>query len=157
MIDVMTAVAGARAGLVLRRGLQFGLDTLFVLVLSVVVLVAFLGFWVLALMLGAHGGWLLYVPVGVWIATLVLGDLYVTIWFPYRRGGTTPAMRWLRMRIVMVDGGEPALKHYFLRWLMMAVDGLLFGLVGAALMAVTPKRQRLGDLVARTTVVRCGD
>ncbi|MFJ8958468.1 hypothetical protein ACIRG5_03710 [Lentzea sp. NPDC102401] len=42
-----------------------------------------------------------------------------------------------------------------MRWLLMAVDGLLMGLVGAVLIAVTPRNQRLGDIVAGTMVVRC--
>lgn len=150
----MTTVGEVPRTVVLWRVLQWALDRLFVFVLSAVVLIAFLGFAVLAFLLGATGIWLIYGPLGVWLATLIAGELYVDIWFPYRRGGTTPAMRWLRLRITGLHGGEPSLKDYFLRWLLMVVDGMFFGLVGAALIAFTPRRQRLGDLVARTVVER---
>jgi uncharacterized RDD family membrane protein YckC len=150
----MTTAGEVPRTVLLWRALQWFLDTLFVVVLSVVVLIAFLGFAVLAFLLGAHGIWLLYTPFVVWIATLVAGDLYVDIWFPYRRGGTTPAMRWLKLRIAGIHGNEPRLRDYCLRWLLRVVDGMFFGLVGAVLIAFTPRRQRLGDLVARTVVVR---
>ena len=63
-------------------------------------------------------------------------------------------MRWLGLRITTLRGGEPSLRAYLVRWLLMAVDGLLLGLVGAVLIAVTPRNQRLGDMVAGTVVVR---
>jgi len=84
----------------------------------------------------------------------VLGVLWIEIWYPYRHGGSTPAMRWLGIRITTLRGGEPSLRAYFVRWLLMVVDGLLMGLVGAVLIAVTPRHQRLGDMVAGTVVVR---
>lgn len=154
MMGTMTIAGEMPRTVVLWRALQWVLDTLFVFVLSVVVLIAFLGFAVLAFLLGVKGIWLIYVPFGVWLAAIVAGVLYVDVWFPYRRGGTTPAMRWLKLRITRLHGGEPSLRDYCLRSLMMAVDGMFFGLVGAALIAFTPRRQRLGDLVARTVVVR---
>lgn len=87
-------------------------------------------------------------------AVALLGVLWIEIWYPYRHGGSTPAMRWLGIRITTLHGGEPTLGAYFVRWLLMAVDGLFLGLVGAVLIAVTPRNQRFGDIVAGTVVVR---
>lgn len=84
----------------------------------------------------------------------LLGVLWIEVWYPHRHGGSTPAMRWLGLRITTLRGGEPSLRAYLVRWLLMAVDGLLLGLVGAVLIAVTPRNQRLGDMVAGTVVVR---
>ncbi|MCR3751848.1 RDD family protein [Lentzea californiensis] len=84
----------------------------------------------------------------------LLGVLWIEVWYPHRHGGSTPAMRWLGLRITTLHGGEPSLRAYLVRWLLMAVDGLLLGLVGAVLIAVTPRNQRLGDMVAGTVVVR---
>ncbi|MFD9700984.1 RDD family protein [Lentzea sp. NPDC059081] len=84
----------------------------------------------------------------------LLGVVWVEIWYPYRHGGSTPAMRWLGIRITTLRGAEPSLRDYFVRWLLMAVDGLFLGVVGAVLIAVTPRNQRLGDMVAGTVVVR---
>ena len=93
-------------------------------------------------------------PMSAAVAVAFLGTLWVEIWYPHRHGGSTPAMRWLGLRIVTLRGGTPSVRDYFVRWLLMAVDGMLLGLVGAVLIAVTPRHQRLGDLVARTVVVR---
>ncbi|MBY8849419.1 MULTISPECIES: RDD family protein [Saccharothrix] len=93
-------------------------------------------------------------PMSAAVAVAFLGTLWVEIWYPHRHGGSTPAMRWLGLRIVTLRGGTPSVRDYFVRWLLMAVDGMLLGLVGAVLIAVTPRHQRLGDVVARTVVVR---
>ncbi|MFJ5991353.1 RDD family protein [Lentzea sp. NPDC092896] len=95
-----------------------------------------------------------YVAVSSIAIVSLLGVLWIEIWYPYRHGGSTPAMRWLGIRITTLRGGEPSLRDYFVRWLLMVVDGLFMGLVGAVLIAVTPRHQRLGDMVAGTVVVR---
>jgi uncharacterized RDD family membrane protein YckC len=63
-------------------------------------------------------------------------------------------MRLLDLRIVTTAGAEPQPAAYVWRWLLNVVDGALFGLVGVLLIIVTPRHQRLGDLVAGTLVVR---
>jgi uncharacterized RDD family membrane protein YckC len=144
----------ARTGVVLRRYVQYAVDLVLVFLLSVLVFALVLGAAILASKAGVHGIWLVYVPFGIWVFTLFAGTLWSEIWWPHKRGGATPAMRWLGLRIVAIDGGTPSLRDYFLRWLMMVVDGMAFGLVGAVLIAATPRHQRLGDMVTRTVVVR---
>ncbi|WP_326566676.1 RDD family protein [Amycolatopsis rhabdoformis] len=90
-----------------------------------------------------------YTTFGVW----VVATLYLEIWWPYRHRGQTPAMRWLRIRVVLPDGGPPPLRAYVIRALLMVVDGFCWGLAGVVIMLVNPRRQRLGDLVAGTLVV----
>jgi uncharacterized RDD family membrane protein YckC len=155
MMCAVTAEVDARTNVVVRRYVQYVLDQVVVFVLALLVLLATLGITVLLAQLGVPAGkWVLYVPFGCWIATLFGSGLYFEIWYPRQMGGVTPAMRWLGLRIVLLRGGAPSLKEYFLRWLMMVVDGLLLGLVGAVLIAVTTRHQRLGDMVAGTIVVR---
>jgi uncharacterized RDD family membrane protein YckC len=144
----------ARTKVVLRRYLQYVLDLLLVLLVALVVFVLCFGIVILAAKTGARGRLLVYVPFVAWIVALFLFTMWTEIWVPHRRGGATPAMRWLGLKIVTVRGTEPALRDYFLRWLLMAVDGMFFGLLGAALIAFTPQHQRLGDIVTRTLVVR---
>lgn len=143
---------------VLRRCAQFALDNLLAAVVSALFAV---GVFALALVLidrgllsreaGPH-----VIPVVAWsyAGALLLSALWVHVWSPLRNGGASPGMRLVGIRVRALDGGEPTLGAYLLRWLVMAVDGQLFGLVGAVLIAVTPKRQRLGDVVARTVVER---
>ena len=74
-------------------------------------------------------------------------------WRPSRHGGRTFAMGWLRLRVILSDGAEVGATLLALRWVMLLVDGLLFGLVGLIAMLATPRGQRLGDVVADTLVV----
>lgn len=138
---------------VLRRYLQWVLDRVLVIVVMLSMLI--LGFALAFLELRL--GWprfVVYVSAFAFLPVSVGADLVIQVWWPHHRGGATPAMRWLGLRIVTVHGEQPQLFDYFLRWLMYVVDGLLFGLVGAVLIAVTSRHQRLGDLIARTVVVR---
>jgi uncharacterized RDD family membrane protein YckC len=137
-----------------RRYLQYVIDQALVCVFGVLVFLASFGFMILAAEIGARGTYLLYIPFVAFALTLFAGHLYFEIWYPRGMGGATPAMRWLGLRIVTLEGGDPSLRDYFLRWLLMVVDGLFLGLLGAVLIAVTPRNQRLGDMVTRTLVVR---
>lgn len=90
----------------------------------------------------------------VFLVGLFLGNLLVDVWVPYRTGGRTPGMRLLGLRIVTEWGGTPTLGAYVLRWLLRAVDSFALGLVGLLTMIFSRRHQRVGDMVARTLVVR---
>jgi uncharacterized RDD family membrane protein YckC len=69
--------------------------------------------------------------------------------------GATPGKRLLGLRVRAADGGPIGWQQALVRNLLRLVDGLpLFYLVGAVLIWSTPARQRLGDRVAGTAVVR---
>lgn len=75
---------------------------------------------------------------------------FETIW-----SGRTPGKRASRVRVVMADGSPVTFTAALVRSLLRIVDFLptLYGL-GAILVFVTSKNQRLGDLAAGTIVVR---
>ncbi|SDF73853.1 RDD family protein [Lentzea fradiae] len=140
--------------IVLRRYSQHVIELVLLVAVSLLSLVP--GFFLAAglVRLGVpseHFALLAVLPMAV---VPLLAVAWAEIWYPYRHGGSTPAMRWLGIRITTLRGGEPSLRDYFVRWLLMVVDGLLFGLVGAVLIAVTPRNQRFGDIVTGTVVVR---
>lgn len=86
---------------------------------------------------------------------LAFGCLWaLDIWWPHRHGGQTPAMRWLRLRVVTLDGGQPSLWAFAGREVLLVIDGFAWGLVGVTVMLCTRRRQRFGDVVMRTMVVR---
>ncbi len=63
----------------------------------------------------------------------------------------------LGIRVVMLDGSQPGLGAYLLRWLMRLVDTrILTGMVALITIAVNGRGQRLGDIAAGTTVVKLG-
>jgi uncharacterized RDD family membrane protein YckC len=141
---------------VLRRYAQFVLDRLLVVGLSMAVFLVSLGLALLAIHFGGSTTLLYGAPV-LMFPTMILSMAWVDVWVPYRRGGATPAMRWLGLRIVTEYGTQPRLRDYVVRCVLSVVDGLLFGLVGALLIAMTEKHQRAGDLAARTLVVRINE
>jgi uncharacterized RDD family membrane protein YckC len=81
-------------------------------------------------------------------------DLLIHVWVPLRRGGVTPGMLVVGLRIETTQGGAPGVRDYLVRWFLFTVDGLLLGLVAVVSIAATERRQRVGDLIARTVVVR---
>jgi uncharacterized RDD family membrane protein YckC len=62
----------------------------------------------------------------------------------------------LNIRVVMLDGSQPDLGAYLLRWVLRIVESgaILFGIVPIIVVAVSGKGQRLGDIAAGTTVVK---
>jgi hypothetical protein len=61
------------------------------------------------------------------------------------------------IRVVREDGSRPGLGRAAVRWLMWIVDGLPFlGLVAFITSLTTTGHRRVGDMVAKTFVVRAG-
>jgi len=142
-----------RTPIVALRVVQFALD------LGLVALLTLVPMSVLLLLPsnpdGSLGALLVSIPV---ILGVLFGAVLVSWWYwarlPVRRRGRTLAMGWLGLRVVRVDGGAPNRSQLTLRWLLLLVDAMFFGLVGLVSMLVTGKRQRVGDLMAETLVVR---
>ncbi|MBA2451790.1 MAG: RDD family protein [Chloroflexia bacterium] len=68
--------------------------------------------------------------------------------------GTTLGKRVLKLKVVKVDGSPIDMRESVIRNVLRFVDGLFSYLVGAILIWTNPNKQRLGDRVANTIVVR---
>jgi uncharacterized RDD family membrane protein YckC len=68
--------------------------------------------------------------------------------------GATLGKKMLGLRVVKVDGSPISWSESIIRNLLRIIDGLFFYLVGAILIWTSPERQRLGDRLAKTVVVR---
>lgn len=55
------------------------------------------------------------------------------------------------IRVARMDGAQPTLGQYLLRWVLRPIDGFYW--VGLVVILINGKGQRLGDLAAGTTVV----
>lgn len=137
------------------RGVQFGID------LGLSALLCLLPMSVVLVLPrnpdGTLGNLLVSIPV---IGLAMAGAIALSWWYwcvlPVRRGGRTPAMGWLGLRVVG-EGGQPVgVSAMTLRWFGLLVDAMLVGLVGLAAMLLTARDQRVGDLLASTLVVRSG-
>ncbi len=69
-------------------------------------------------------------------------------------GGRTPGKRLAGIRVVRTDGGPPGLTESLVRNVLRAVELPLAYAPGILAVALGARRQRLGDLVAGTLVVR---
>lgn len=65
--------------------------------------------------------------------------------------GQSVGKRVAKVRVVRLDGQQPSTGNYLLRWLLRPVDQLYF--IGVLAVLMSAKGQRLGDMVAGTTVV----
>jgi uncharacterized RDD family membrane protein YckC len=124
------------------------------------VLVIFL-LWVLALVVYSISGDLLRrVQALSWAgqllavaAVLLSGWGWDVVW-EVAAGGRTPGKRALGIRVVRADGGPVGLVESLARNVLRAVEVPLGYAPGVLAIALGARRQRLGDLVAGTLVVR---
>ncbi|QJD96751.1 RDD family protein [Mucilaginibacter robiniae] len=69
--------------------------------------------------------------------------------------GQSVGKRLMKIKVVSLDGAQPTIGQYLLRWLFRVVDfGIGGGMVALIAAAVSDKHQRIGDLVAGTTLIK---
>lgn len=93
-------------------------------------------------------GWLLlfivlYIPIA-----------FYHLIFEVFMNGQSPGKKVMKIKVIKLDGAQPGLGDYVLRWLFRIVDSLFSYLVAIICISVTKKEQRLGDIVADTTVAK---
>ncbi|RYD76754.1 MAG: RDD family protein [Sphingobacteriales bacterium] len=61
----------------------------------------------------------------------------------------------MNTRVVRLDGSQPTIGNYFIRWIMRIVDfGIMSGAVAFICVAASDKAQRVGDMAAGTVVIK---
>ncbi|MBX2983340.1 MAG: RDD family protein [Flavobacteriales bacterium] len=65
--------------------------------------------------------------------------------------GQSLGKRSRNIKVTRLDGGQPGLGHYLLRWMLRLIDSMFF--LGAVVILFNGKGQRLGDLAAGTSVI----
>ena len=138
-VDLAIDLAGVGS-----RGLACFVDTL-ILTAFIVVLVLFVALAVRAL--------------GVWALVAGILGAFVVQWLYFAvneamRDGQTPGKRLLGIRVQRIGGYPIGWSEALIRNFLRIIDGLLGYSVGIAVMLLTPRSQRLGDLAAGTVVVR---
>jgi uncharacterized RDD family membrane protein YckC len=71
--------------------------------------------------------------------------------------GQTFGKKVIKTRVIMLDGTPPRVANYLLRWLFKLIDVWILGtpgIVGIIIIVANGKGQRLGDIIAGTTVVK---
>jgi uncharacterized RDD family membrane protein YckC len=73
--------------------------------------------------------------------------------FEYFMDGQSPGKRLVKIKVVKLDGSKAGFSNYLLRWMFRIIDTPIFGIVGIITFLVNGKGQRVGDIVAGTTVI----
>lgn len=87
----------------------------------------------------------------IYLIVFAFYDLICEIFF----NGQCFGKRIMKIKVVSLDGARPSISQYLLRWLFRIVDfSLTSGLCALIAVAVSSKKQRVGDIVAGTTLVK---
>jgi uncharacterized RDD family membrane protein YckC len=90
-----------------------------------------------------------------WIMLLFYFPMFFyDLFFEILMNGQSLGKKALDLRVVRVDGSNPTIGNYLLRWLLKPIDILFSGSVAVSCILLTRFGQRLGDLAAGTTVVK---
>jgi uncharacterized RDD family membrane protein YckC len=69
--------------------------------------------------------------------------------------GQSLGKKVMGIKVISLNGGQASFSQYLIRWLFRLVDFSISGsLVGLIMVAASEKKQRLGDLVAGTVLVK---
>nr|WP_121269666.1 RDD family protein [Pedobacter schmidteae] len=69
--------------------------------------------------------------------------------------GQCVGKRVMKIKVISLDGSQASIGQYFIRWLFRLVDfGLTAQVGGLICIAVSTNKQRIGDIVAGTTVIK---
>jgi len=86
---------------------------------------------------------------------VVLPFLLYSLLFEIFMNGQTPGKHAMKIQVIRLDGTPATVGGYLFRWMFSLVDFAIFGgVVAVVAVAVGGKGQRVGDIVAGTTVIK---
>ncbi|WP_231426478.1 RDD family protein [Pedobacter sp. Leaf250] len=71
--------------------------------------------------------------------------------------GQSFGKRVMKIKVINLDGTQPTFGQYLIRWLFRMIDfgfPLGWGVIALVSVAITQNHQRLGDLLAKTTLIK---
>ena len=94
-----------------------------------------------------NNGWIIIIIILPVVFYDLLSELFLN--------GQSVGKKVMGFKVISLNGAQPSLSQYLLRWVFRLVDFSLSGsLVAVIMVAASDKRQRLGDLVAGTVLVK---
>jgi uncharacterized RDD family membrane protein YckC len=86
---------------------------------------------------------------------LMLPVLFYQLFSETIMNGQSWGKKIMKIKVCKIDGTEAGFSAYFIRWAFRIVDiTLFFGAIATLVIIINGKGQRIGDLVASTTVIR---
>lgn len=113
----------------------------------------------------------LLIGLGIFINHLVMydpaaNDFYIILFVILFYGplsellgqGRTYGKKFTHLQVIKMDGSAPTTEDLLIRWTFRLIDIILtFGSIAALFISATRKGQRLGDVIANTTVIQLKD
>ena len=95
------------------------------------------------------------VVIWIWVVTVGIPFILYHLMFEIFMNGQSPGKRLMQIKVMRLDGTPATVGDYLLRWIFAFVDiQILSGVIAVLVITIGEKGQRLGDLVAGTTVVK---
>ncbi|MDJ1468800.1 RDD family protein [Cytophagaceae bacterium DM2B3-1] len=94
--------------------------------------------------------------ISILILLLFLPVMFYTLILEIVMDGQTIGKRALNIKVVRLDGTQPTIGNYLIRWLLRLIDVYFpcnIGLVAIITISTSAQGQRLGDMAAGTTVI----
>jgi uncharacterized RDD family membrane protein YckC len=146
-IDYEVAGLGDR---VLARIIDTGVFMGLIYVVYIIVIIFFLNVFV---RLSSGGGFpVALIVIGIiYSLALTFYDLVAEIFF----NGQSIGKYAMKIKVVSIEGSRPTIGQFFLRWVFRLLDfGITLGIGAVISVAVSEKKQRIGDLIAGTTLIK---
>ena len=91
----------------------------------------------------------------IWVMLLAVPWMFFSVLFEIFMNGQTPGKQVMKTKVVRLNGTPATVGDYLLRWVFSLVDFyVLSGAIALVAVAMGGKGQRLGDMVAGTSVVK---
>lgn len=91
----------------------------------------------------------------LWVMFVAVPWLFYRPAFEIFMNGQSPGKRVMNIQVVRLDGTQPTIGNYMLRWIFSFIDFyILSGAIAVIVIASNGRGQRLGDIVAGTSVVK---
>jgi uncharacterized RDD family membrane protein YckC len=133
-----------------ERFLAVLIDTIILGVVTAIILIPLGIIALIGSQLGSPIGWIFGVPQLLWFVTWVLYFTYFE-----STSGQTIGKRAMSIKVVDESGGSVDMGRMLVRNILRIIDWLPFlYIIGFILFATSSKNQRLGDLVAKTIVIK---
>lgn len=89
---------------------------------------------------------LYFVYLPIWVFYVLLFEIFMD--------GQTPGKRIMGIKVIKLNGREPSVSDYLIRWIFRMLDiSMTLGVVASLLISSTDKSQRLGGILSHTTVI----
>ena len=90
----------------------------------------------------------------VLLIVLALPYIFYDLLFEIFMHGQTIGKKIIKIKVVKLDGTQPSVGSFLLRWLIRIFEiDALYGVIAIVSIAGSKNRQRLGDMAAGTTVI----